>query len=67
MGGTAAGNDSLLMSVSPDSSLSEGDHVDVALDRAKIHLFDEGTDLAITHGVSQVAGATADARGEEAE
>jgi multiple sugar transport system ATP-binding protein len=69
MGGSAAGDDSLLMSVSPDSDLAAGDDVDVVLDRSRIHLFDDGTSKAITHGVSGAAAAadTADARGEEAE
>ncbi|WP_284014056.1 ABC transporter ATP-binding protein [Halobaculum litoreum] len=67
MGGTAAGDDSLLMSVSPDSDLTEGDLVEVVLDRAKIHLFDDSTSLAITHGVSRASASAADAQSEEAE
>ncbi|GAA0258505.1 ABC transporter ATP-binding protein [Halobaculum roseum] len=69
MGGAATGDDSLLMSVSPDSDITEGDAVDVVLDREKIHLFDDGTGEAITHGVSGAATAAADAdpQGEEAE
>ena len=69
MGGAATGDDSLLMSVSPDSGLASGDDVDVVLDREKIHLFDDGTGEAITHGVSGAAAAAADAdaQSEEAE
>ncbi|WP_277552964.1 ABC transporter ATP-binding protein [Halobaculum limi] len=67
MGGSAVGDDSLLMSVSPDSELAEGDKLEVVLDRAKIHLFDDATSQALVHGVSRVAETTADAASEEAE
>ena len=67
MGGDVSGDDSLLMSVSPDSTIDEGDRVEVALDRAKIHLFDDTTGEALVHGVSRRTGAATDARGEEAE
>ncbi|QZX99472.1 ABC transporter ATP-binding protein [Halobaculum rubrum] len=67
MGGDVSGDDSLLMSVSPDSTLEEGDRLDVALDRAKVHLFDDATGEALVHGVSRTAESAADARGEEAE
>jgi multiple sugar transport system ATP-binding protein len=65
MGRGATGNDRLLMSVSPDSDIDEGDRIDVRLDRAKFHLFDSSGE-AITHGVSSRTETTADT-GTEAE
>jgi carbohydrate ABC transporter ATP-binding protein, CUT1 family (TC 3.A.1.1.-) len=44
----------LLMSVDPDAAVSEGQAVEVALDRSKLHLFDAEGD-AIAHGVGEVA------------
>jgi multiple sugar transport system ATP-binding protein len=44
----------LLMSVDPDAAVSEGQAVEVALDRSKLHLFDAEGD-AIVHGVGEVA------------
>ncbi|MFB6243228.1 MAG: ABC transporter ATP-binding protein, partial [Halobaculum sp.] len=66
MGRGASGSDRLLMSVSPDSDIEEGDEIQVRLDRAKFHLFDEAGE-AITHSVSSQTGAAADASAEEAE
>ena len=69
MGGDVSGDDSLLMSVSPDSTLEEDDELNVALDRQKVHLFDDATGEALVHGVSQTTETepVADSRGEEAE
>ncbi|MFC6785570.1 ABC transporter ATP-binding protein [Halobaculum halobium] len=67
MGGDVSGDDSLLMSVSPDSTIEEGDHINVALDRPKIHLFDDSSGEALVHGVAQTPGASAESQGEEAE
>jgi multiple sugar transport system ATP-binding protein len=44
----------LLMSVDPDAAVSEGQSVEVALDRSKLHLFDAEGD-AIVHGVDDAA------------
>ncbi|GGL30555.1 ABC transporter ATP-binding protein [Halarchaeum grantii] len=41
----------LLMSVDPDSDISEDDELTVVLDRSKLHLFDVETGEAITHGL----------------
>ncbi|MEZ3142819.1 ABC transporter ATP-binding protein [Halobaculum sp. MBLA0143] len=60
MGRGASGADRLLMSVSPDSTIEEGDDISVRLDRAKFHLFD-GRGEAITHSVASPANSTADA------
>ncbi len=65
MGRGATGDDRLLMSVSPDSEIVEGDDIEVRLDRQKFHLFDSKGE-AITHTVKPPAGTTADT-GTEAE
>ena len=44
----------LLMSGDPDAAVSEGQSVEVALDRSKLHLFDAEGD-AIVHGVDDAA------------
>ena len=41
----------LLMSVDPATDISEEEDVEIVLDRARIHLFDDGTGDAISHGV----------------
>jgi multiple sugar transport system ATP-binding protein len=57
----------LLMSVAPDSDLTEEEPVDVVLDRTKVHLFDAGTGEALTHGLVDVGGeAGTAAQAEEA-
>ncbi|MFB6129174.1 MAG: ABC transporter ATP-binding protein [Halorhabdus sp.] len=40
----------ILMSVSPDSDLAEGDELSVVLDRSNVHLFDDNGD-AVVHGL----------------
>ncbi|MFC6836774.1 ABC transporter ATP-binding protein [Halomarina ordinaria] len=50
----------LLMSVSPDSNLAEGDEVEVVLDRTKVHLFDTESGEALVHGVAGQPEMTAD-------
>ncbi|PSP95574.1 ABC transporter ATP-binding protein [Halobacteriales archaeon QS_4_62_28] len=52
----AATDDQLLMSIEPDSNMQEEDDVSVVLDRRKIHLFDDATGDAITHGLVDVTG-----------
>ncbi|NKE37657.1 ABC transporter ATP-binding protein [Natronococcus sp. JC468] len=46
-----ASQDQLLMSVSPDTDLWEGDAVEVALDGSKTHLFDAESGDALVHGI----------------
>jgi len=41
----------LLMSVDPATDIGEEEDVEVVLDRSRIHLFDDGTGDAISHGV----------------
>ncbi|MBV0925943.1 ABC transporter ATP-binding protein [Halomicroarcula limicola] len=43
--------DQLLMTVEPTIDIEAGETVDVALDRAQIHLFDATTGDALTHGL----------------
>jgi multiple sugar transport system ATP-binding protein len=45
------GSGQLLMSVSPDTDISEDEEVEVVLDRSKVHLFDSETEQAIQHGI----------------
>ncbi|MDS0299287.1 ABC transporter ATP-binding protein [Halogeometricum sp. S1BR25-6] len=47
--------DQLLMSVDPDSDISEEQDVNVVLDRTKVHLFDTETGDAISHGLAATA------------
>jgi multiple sugar transport system ATP-binding protein len=57
----------LLMSVDPDSEISEDESVQVVLDRSKIHLFDAETRQAVQHGIVQPSpadGATGRAESE---
>ena len=52
----------LLMSVSPDSPISEDEEIEVVLDRSKVHLFDTDSEQAIVHGLTDVqAGAATEA------
>ncbi|WP_129113314.1 ABC transporter ATP-binding protein [Halegenticoccus tardaugens] len=44
-------SDQLLMSVDPDSTISEDERVDVVLDRSRVHLFDTASGEAIQHGL----------------
>jgi len=52
----AATDDQLLMSIEPDSDMTEEEDVNVVLDRRKIHLFDDTTGNALTHGIVDVTG-----------
>jgi multiple sugar transport system ATP-binding protein len=52
----AATDDQLLMSIEPDSDMTEEEDVNVVLDRRKIHLFDDATGNALTHGIVDVTG-----------
>jgi multiple sugar transport system ATP-binding protein len=54
-----ATDDQLLMSIEPDSEISEGEQVEVVLDRQKIHLFDHASGEAISHGITTAAGGDA--------
>jgi len=45
------GEGQLLMSLAPDTVIGEGEHVEIVLDRSKIHLFDTDSGQAITHGI----------------
>jgi len=49
-GGVTPGQ--LLMSVGPDSDISEDETIEIRLDRSNIHLFDAQTGEAITHSLS---------------
>ncbi|NGM70821.1 ABC transporter ATP-binding protein [Natronolimnobius sp. AArcel1] len=46
-----ASSDQLLMSVTPDTEIAEGQDVNVVLDRSKIHLFDTTNGDALRHGL----------------
>ncbi|MFC7156297.1 ABC transporter ATP-binding protein [Halomarina halobia] len=50
----------LLMSVSPDSDLTENEPVEIVLDRSKVHLFDTESGDAIVHGVTRSPEVAAD-------
>ena len=45
------GSGQLLINLSPDTDIAEGDDVRVVMDREKTHLFDKGSGDAITHGL----------------
>ncbi len=51
---TASGQ--LLMSVDPDTSITENQSLSVVLDRSNLHLFDADTEQAIAHGVVEGPG-----------
>ena len=55
----------LLMSVDPSSDISEEEDVEIVLDRSRLHLFDDATGDAISHGI--VAGADIEADSESAQ
>jgi multiple sugar transport system ATP-binding protein len=46
----------LLMSVEPDSTISEDEEMEVVLDRSKVHLFDSETEQALQHGIVDLTG-----------
>ncbi|QLH84588.1 ABC transporter ATP-binding protein [Halosimplex pelagicum] len=48
---SAQGADELLMSVEPDSDLTDDEDIEVVLDRRKIHVFDTGTGNAVCHDI----------------
>ncbi|MDS0294641.1 ABC transporter ATP-binding protein [Halogeometricum luteum] len=53
-------SDQLLMSVDPDSDISEDESMSVVLDRSKVHLFDTETGEAIQHGLTTAPPSGAD-------
>ena len=55
----------LLMSIDPSSDIAEEEDVEIVLDRSHLHLFDDATGDAISHGI--VAGAGVEADGESAQ
>ncbi|OYR57793.1 ABC transporter ATP-binding protein [Halorubrum halodurans] len=57
----------LLMSVDPATDISEEEDVEIVLDRARIHLFDDDTGDAISHGVVADADLEAEAERDEAQ
>ncbi len=48
------GQNQLLMSVSPDTEITDEQAVDVVLDRTRVHLFDTATGNAIAHGIEDI-------------
>jgi len=57
----------LLMSVDPATEIDEDKSVEIVFDRGRIHLFDDDTGEAISHGVVGGAGIDADKATDEAE
>jgi multiple sugar transport system ATP-binding protein len=57
----------LLMSVDPATDISEEEDVEIVLDRARIHLFDDDTGDAISHGVVADADIEAGSDGVQAD
>ncbi|SFR56045.1 carbohydrate ABC transporter ATP-binding protein, CUT1 family [Halogeometricum rufum] len=53
-------SDQLLMSVDPDSDITEDEDVTVVLDRTKVHLFDTETGQALMHGLAPTTTASTD-------
>ncbi|WP_135366038.1 ABC transporter ATP-binding protein [Halosimplex halophilum] len=51
----------LLMSVDPDSDVSEDQSVEVVIDRGRLHLFDVASGDALSHGLVREAEASTDA------
>ncbi|ELY53955.1 ABC transporter ATP-binding protein [Natronococcus jeotgali] len=62
-----ASQDQLLMSVSPDTDLREGDAVEVTLDGSKTHLFDAESGDALVHGIAGRSGSDPGTAPTEAE
>jgi len=48
----------LLMNVDPDTTIREGDEIQVTLDKSNLHLFDADTGDALAHGLVDVEAAT---------
>ena len=46
------GKGQLLVSLAPDTDITEGEDVEIVADRSKIHVFDTGSGEAITHGLT---------------
>ena len=57
----------LLMSVDPSSEISEEEDVEIVLDRSRLHLFDDATGDAISHGIVAGAGVEADSESAQAD
>ncbi len=57
----------LLMSVDPATDIGEEEDVEIVLDRARIHLFDDATGDAISHGVVADADIDASSDGVQAD
>jgi len=49
-----ATNDQLLMSIDPDSDITEDEAIEVTIDRRNVHLFDTASGEAITHKLDPV-------------
>ncbi|MCU4799434.1 ABC transporter ATP-binding protein [Halobacteria archaeon HArc-gm2] len=47
----AATSDQLLMSIDPNTDITEDQEMDVVLDRRNVHLFDAASGQALTHGI----------------
>ncbi|AGB37539.1 ABC transporter ATP-binding protein [Natronococcus occultus] len=60
-------SDQLLMSVSPDTDLREGEAVEVVFDGSKIHLFDTSSGEALVHGIADRSGSEPGTTPTEAE
>ncbi|APW98969.1 ABC transporter ATP-binding protein [Halobiforma lacisalsi AJ5] len=52
----ATASDQLLMSITPDTDVHEGQDLEVVLDRSKLHLFDAATGEALLHGLVERSG-----------
>ncbi|MDG5759342.1 ABC transporter ATP-binding protein [Natronococcus sp. A-GB1] len=59
--------DQLLMSVSPDTDISEDETLEVVLDGSKIHLFDTASGEALVHGIADRSGSDPGTAPTEAE
>ncbi|TYL37144.1 ABC transporter ATP-binding protein [Natronococcus pandeyae] len=59
--------DQLLMSVTPDTDIREGETVDVVLDRSNVHLFDAANGNALVHGIVDLPGSEPGTTPTEAE
>ncbi|OVE86360.1 ABC transporter ATP-binding protein [Natronolimnobius baerhuensis] len=63
----SASADQLLMSVTPDTEIAEGEDVNVVLDRSKIHLFETATGDALRHGLTDAPERDSDTTRSEAD